>query len=72
LNGNGMMMYVMILSFGFCGIGFMIGGCLCGRDADMKDLSKAETAKAVGKAGAKGALKGAQYAAENQDLLNDA
>lgn len=50
----------------------MIGGCLCGRDADMKDLSKAETAKAAGKLGAKGALKGAQYAAENQDLLDNA
>lgn len=73
MNGQGTIYsYVMMISFFTCGVGFMVAGCLCGRDADMKDLSKTETAKQAGKLGAKGAMKGAKYAAENQDLLNDA
>jgi hypothetical protein len=65
VGGNSFYSWAMVGAYFTCGVIFMIAGLICGRDADMKDLSKTETAKAAAKMGAKGAIKGAQYAAEN-------
>lgn len=62
----------MVGAFGICGIAFMVVGIFCNKSESMKDLSKTDTAKAIGKTAAKGAAKGATYAYENQELLEDA
>lgn len=62
----------MVGAFTICGLAFMLVGLFCAKSEAMKDLSKAETAKAVGKGAAKGAAKGATYAYQNQHLLEDA
>lgn len=61
----------MLGAFLICGIIF-IGVALFCKDRELKDLSKMDTAAAVGKGAAKGAAKGAKYAYENQELLYDA
>jgi len=63
---------MMTGAFTICGIAFMLVGMFCAKSEAMKDLSKTETAKAIGKGAAKGAAKGATYAYENQHLLEDA
>lgn len=65
---------IMALALAACGIGFILAGWICGKDADMKDLSKEDTAKAAAKTGAKGAVAAGKMAAdpENQKLLADA
>lgn len=62
----------MLSAFTICGLVFIGVGIFCPKSTAMEDLSKAETAKAIGKGAAKGAAKGATYAYENQHLLDQA
>ena len=50
-----------------CGIGFILAGWICGKDADMKDLSKEDTAKAGAKIGAQGAVAAGKMAADPEN-----
>jgi len=64
----------MVVAFFVCGVGFIVAGCMCGKDADMKDLSKEDVASSAAKKGQSAAIKGATWAAdsENQKLLSQA
>ena len=66
-GGEDLFAWILAGAFFVCGLGFIIAGCICGKDADMKDLSKADTAKAAGDKAAKGAVKGAQMAADSEN-----
>jgi hypothetical protein len=59
----------MLGAFLICGVVFICAGIFCVDSSAMKDLSKMETAKSLGKGAAKGVAKGATYAYENQELL---
>lgn len=57
----------MACAFLVCGIGFILAGCLCGKDADLKDFSKEDTAKSAAKTAGKGAVAGAKMAADPEN-----
>lgn len=58
-DGNVLYQYIMLSAFAILGIIFICVGLFCANSKAMEDLSKAETAKAVGKGAAKGAASGA-------------
>lgn len=53
----------MIIVFLVCGVGFILAGAMCGKDADMKDLDKEEVGKSALLATKNAAVKGASAAA---------
>jgi hypothetical protein len=68
-SGNPFYQWAMLGAFTICGVVFICVGIFCADSSAMKDLSKMDTAKSLGKGAAKGAAKGATYAYENQELL---
>jgi hypothetical protein len=58
-DGKALYQYIMLSAFAILGIIFICVGLFCADSKAMEDLSKAETAKAVGKGAAKGAASGA-------------
>jgi len=68
-SSNPFYKWAMVGAFTICGVVFICVGIFCVDSTAMKDLSKMDTAKSLGKGAAKGAAKGATYAYENQELL---